>query len=79
MSGRAEPGDVIVVFRAFSKTVLADRPGKSTDKFLFQFGQLNAVLRTLRTGDARNDGGEVELEVRRIIDLPFPLRRKVGP
>ena len=45
-----------------AKTVLGNGLGKGGGKFLLQFVQLNAVLRTFRTGHAGEHGAEVQFQ-----------------
>ncbi len=62
---------LVQFFARFAKAVLRDRLGQRRQKFLFQVRQFNSVLRALRPGHAGHDGGQVQFQVGRIINLSF--------
>ena len=67
-----------------AKTTFGDRLREGGSELLLETLQFNAVLRTLRTRDARDDGVQVQLDHLRIVDLallrhaPQALRPVVG-
>src|SRR3989441_3062922 len=57
------------VLRLLAKSVFRDRPGERGQKLLFQFRQFDAVLRSLRTSDARHDAAQIQFEFGRIAGI----------
>ena len=67
--GRVHARHRLEVLRLLAEPVFRGRPGERGEKFLFQFGQVDPVLRPLRTGHARRHRTEVLLQFQRISQL----------
>ena len=64
-------GDGRKLFGFFAKTIFRNGLREGADKLLLHLRELDAILRALRTGDARPHGREIEREIRGIFDFAF--------